>query len=352
MKGRQVVLGQVFGRPAAALIVDGRLEDLVIDPPDSAPPAPGAIFRAIVDRPMKGLGGVFLRLPAGARGFLRQASGLTAGRAVLVQVSGHAEDGKAVPVTTRLLFKGRHAIVTPGAPGRNLSRAIRDEALRATLETLADQAMAGLPDDLGLILRSAAGGAEAAETREEIAQLATLAQAILADTEGPAELLLDAPDSRRQAWCEWAEPAPDVFEEGDAAFAEHGVDAMIEALRDPVVGLGHEATMVVEPTRALIAVDVNTGGDTSPAAALKANVAAARELPRQLRLRGLGGQVVVDFAPMPKRDRAALDQVLRAAFRRDGSEASLAGWTVLGNYEIQRKRDRIPLARSLGWRPG
>ena len=100
--------------------------------------------------------------------------------------------------------------------------------------------------------------------------------------------------------------------------------------------------MVIEPTRALVAVDVNTGPDTSPAAALKANVAAARELPRQLRLRGLGGQVVIDFAPMPKRDRHILDQVLKAAFKTDG-ESNLAGWTTLGLYEMTRRRDRLLL---------
>ena len=86
--------------------------------------------------------------------------------------------------------------------------------------------------------------------------------------------------------------------------------------------------------------------DTSPAASLKANVAAARDLPRQLRLRGLGGQVVVDFAPMPKRERHILDQVLKAAFKSDG-ETNLAGWTVLGLYELTRKRDRLPLAELL-----
>ena len=104
---------------------------------------------------------------------------------------------------------------------------------------------------------------------------------------------------------------------------------------------------MIEPTRALVAVDVNTGPDTSPAASLKANIAAARDLPRQLRLRGLGGQVVVDFAPMPKKDRATLDQVLRAAFKGEGAETSLAGWTTLGLYELVRKRDRLPLAEVL-----
>ena len=109
--------------------------------------------------------------------------------------------------------------------------------------------------------------------------------------------------------------------------------------------------MEVEPTRALVAVDVNTGADASPAAGLKVNIAAARALPRALRLRGLGGQVVVDFAPMPKKDRAVLDQVLRAAFKGEASETSLSGWTNLGLYELVRKRDRLPLAELIGAAP-
>ena len=99
----------------------------------------------------------------------------------------------------------------------------------------------------------------------------------------------------------------------------------IESLLAARVDLPGEGHMVIEPTRALVAVDVNTGPDTSPAAALKANVAAARDLPRQLRLRGLGGQVVIDFAPMPKRDRHILDQVMKAAFKTDGESNLPAG---------------------------
>ncbi|MDE3029617.1 MAG: ribonuclease G, partial [Paracoccaceae bacterium] len=74
MKGRVIALDQIQGRDAAALIVDGRLEDFLIDAPEDAPPAPGAIYRAVVDRQMKGQGGVFVKLPEGS-GFLRQASG-------------------------------------------------------------------------------------------------------------------------------------------------------------------------------------------------------------------------------------------------------------------------------------
>ena len=105
--------------------------------------------------------------------------------------------------------------------------------------------------------------------------------------------------------------------------------------------------MFVEPTRALVAVDVNTGGDTSPAAALKCNLAACRALPRALRLRGLGGQITVDFAPMSKAHRKQVEQSLRGSFRNDPIETSLVGWTPMGLFELQRKRERAPLARLL-----
>lgn len=345
MIGRLVVLGEVQGREAAALIVDGQLQDLLIDPGAAADVAVGAILRGTVDRQMKGQGGVFVKLPAGVRGFLRETGGLRPGQSVLLQVSGYAEPGKAVPVTTRLIFKSRLAIVTPGAPGCNISRRIRDAACRDRLDGIAAAAMEGSPH--GLVLRSAAEWASEAEIAEDIARMRGLAEAILADTEGAPEVLLDAPGPHDQAASDWSDPAPDAVAEGAGAFARHGVEEMIDALLDPLVPLTGGGHMQIEPTRALVAVDVNTGTDTSPAAALKANIAAARDLPRQLRLRGLGGQITVDFAPMPKRDRATLEQQLRAAFRGEAHETSLAGWTPLGNFELQRKRDRLPLVTLL-----
>ena len=105
--------------------------------------------------------------------------------------------------------------------------------------------------------------------------------------------------------------------------------------------------MYVEATRALVSVDVNTGGDTSPAAALKANLAACRALPRALRLRGLGGQIAVDFAPMSKSHRKQVEQSLRASFKNDPIETSLVGWTQMGLFELQRKRERLNVAQML-----
>lgn len=343
MKGRVVHLDEIEGRGAAALVVDGRLEELLVDPEGDVV-LPGAIYRAVADRPVKGLGGLFVKMPGGS-GFLRQTSGIAPGQRVIVQVTGPTEPGKAVPVTTRLLFKSRYAIVTPGAPGLNISRRIRDEEVRAELSALATEAMAGAPEGLGLILRSAAADAGLDEVADDILAMKDLAVAVTADLNGGPELLVDGATAQDTAWRDWADPAPDEVVEG--GFGEHGVLDLIDALRSPRVALPGGGHMMIEPTRALVSVDVNTGPDTSPAAATKANVAAARDLPRQLRLRGLGGQIVVDFAPMPKKDRAVLDQVLRAAFKGEAAETNLAGWTTLGLYEMTRKRDRLPLAEVL-----
>ncbi len=343
MKGRQIVLGQLFGAEAAALMEDGVLIDLLVDANALAPLVPGDICRGVVERLMKGQGGVFVRLPDGQRGYLRDRSGLREGQALLVQVTGVAEEGKAIPLTSRILLRGRHVLVTPGAPGINVSRRIRDDETRARLTALGQAAAP--PEGTGLIIRSIAESAPDDDIAGELRGLLDLSARIASEQAGAPELLLGAPSPHEQAWMDWADPEPDAVEEGEDSFARCGVLEAVDALLSPVLPLPGGAHAAVEPTRALLAIDVNTGQDGSPAAALKANIALARDLPRQLRLRGLGGQVVVDFAPIPKRDRATLDQVLRAAFKNEAAETSLIGWTTMGLYEINRKRDRIPLHR-------
>ena len=344
MNGSTVVMAEIAGRKLAARIVDRRLDDLLIDPPQDAPPGPGAILRAICDRPVKGQGGMFVRLPDGS-GFLRGATGLRPGQPLLVQVTGFAEPGKALPVTTRLLFKSRYAIVTPEAPGINISRSIRDEEERVRLLDLATEVL-GEAKEPGLILRSAAAGAGEDDVAEDLAMMRDLALAVLGDATGAdPELLVSAPDAHLLAWRDWEQP--DEVVDGPAALDDLGVPEMIAEITAPRIALSGGGHAWIEPTRALVAVDVNTGGDTSPAASLKANIALARDLPRQLRCRGLGGQIVVDFAPLPKKDRRQLETVLRAAFKSDPVETALVGWTQMGNFEIQRKRERLPLDLSL-----
>ena len=168
-----------------------------------------------------------------------------------------------------------------------------------------------------------------------------------AATGAPHEVIA-APGAEVEAWRDWVDPDPEVVERGGAElFDRYGLWEEIEALKSAVAPLPSGAWMSIEPTRALVAVDVNTAGDMAPNAALSANIAALRELPRQLRLRGLGGQVVVDLAPLVKRDRAVIEQTAKAAFRADRIETTIAGWTPLGHLELIRKRERRPITEML-----
>ncbi len=239
-------------------------------------------------------------------------------------------------------------ILGAGQVGASVAESLVSEANDITVVDTDAVRLALLQDRLDLrtvagnasspsVLRQA--GAEDADILLDIRMMTDLARQVLNDTGTVPEALTDGDGPHDLALREWS--ADQIVTE-TGAFDSHGIADQIAALASSLVDLG-EATMVVEATRALVAVDVNTGGDTSPAAALKANLAAARALPRQLRLRGLGGQVVVDFAPMPKGQRQPLDQSLKSVFRSDPVETSLVGWTAMGLYELNRKRDRVPL---------
>lgn len=331
MKGRQILLDHYQGREAAALLENGILQDFVIE---TDGPAPGAIMRAVVDRPIKGQGGVFLKTPEG-NAFLRQVKGLSPGQTMLVQVSGYAEAGKAIPVTDRILFKSRYVIVTPNAPGLNISRSINDDDRRDALIQLIREEIGEFGH--GMILRSSCADAEGDEIVEDAQAMLDLASQVMADDAGDIEMLVDADSPHQFAWREWTQSA-DV-DEDDGCFATHDILDQIEALSEPLVKMA-DGHYYIEPTRACITIDVNTGADTSPAAALKANIAMARDLGRQLRMRGLGGQIVIDPAPIPKKDRKILESAIKAALRKDTVETNFVGFTQMGLIELQRARVR------------
>ncbi len=339
MKGRTIVLDHIQGREAAALMVDGKLDDFLIA--GDAPP-PGTIYRARADRPVKGQGGMFLSTPDGPA-FLRQVKGLAPGASLLVQVTGYPEPGKAIPVTARLLFKSRYAIVTPDAPGLNISRSIHDDEERDRLLEIAHDHMSDCAH--GLILRSCCQNADADEIAEDISAMRALADQVLNDAGTEPEVLSEGDGPHVLAWRDWTEPAEIATNAGD--FEVHGVLDALETAQSQDEPLPGGGLLHIQPTRALVAVDVNTKGDTSLAAGTKANFACAKALPRALRIRGLGGQITLDLAPMPKKDRRGFESTLRAAFRSDPEETILAGWTPLGHFELQRKRGRVPLVEAL-----
>ena len=340
MKGTTIVLDHINGREAAARMVSGKLDDLLIDAPNR--PRIGSIHLVKADRQMKGQGGIFVSHQD--RFFLRQAKSVKPGEILMVQVVSHAEDGKAPPVATKVVFKSRYVIVTPDAPGINIARSIRDDDERDRLLVIARELLGDL--GYGIILRSSCVGADEDAIADDLEDMIGQAQAVLAQAaEGTPGVLSTGDGPHVLAWRDW-DDADDVVTSA-GSFEDLGVLDQIDALEDPKAVMG-AATTYIEPTRALVAVDVNTGGDTSLAAGLKANLSVARGLPRQLRLRGLGGQIVVDFAPMTKNDRKQVQTAMVASLKTDGVETSCVGWTPLGLFELQRKRERLPLSETLG----
>ncbi|MEM7241792.1 MAG: ribonuclease E/G [Pseudomonadota bacterium] len=343
-QGRIAVFDQIDNRDAAALLVNGALHDLMIAPKD-AQPTLGAIYRAKLGRPMKGQGGAILDLGDGQKGFLRGAKGLSEGQLITVQISSIAEPSKATPCTQKIIFKGAHMIWTPGAPGRNIARSIKDDDIRDRLEELAHDLLSNAGTNWGLILRSTAASVADETIRDEAEALFNLGQSIMSD-QSDAPCLLYEPALFDAALQSWSTPGLDQIIDDPNSFEILGIHDHIAPL-DDVETLAKGAFFTIEPTRAFVAVDVNTGNDTSFVAGQNANIATAKALPRALRLRGLGGQIVVDFAPSPKKDRRRIEEALRAAFKADGIETALVGWTQLGHFELQRKRERVPLTACL-----
>ncbi len=361
MKGRIIVLN---AKPRhAALVVDGVVEDLLLDSGASLP-MPGEIHLARVDRKIQGA--AFVDLGNGQMGYLRDVKGLQGQKNLLVQIACVAEPGKAIPVERRLLIKGRNLILTPGAPGVNVSRQIRDPEERERLTS----ALPEPADDTGIIVRSAAKDAPVEVLQAEYAELTIRRVAAMNPETNVAEHHTPVTFALR----EWTTPLPDMIaipdalerevtasavlqtdpdlldcvEPGDGDPFDHfGVWDEIEKLKSPRADLPSGSWMAIEATRAMVTVDVNTGDQFSDGAGMTANLEAIRELPRQLRLRGFGGQIVIDFAPIRKAHRKKIEETLKSTFRRDPISTTIAGWTPLGNFELQRKRERRPLLECL-----
>ena len=255
------------GPPArVALVVDGRLEDLLIDPSDNKPQME-EIHLVRVRRVIAKQGAAHVKLGDG-KGFLRDAQGLKEGDLAIAQVSGMAEPGKATPLTARRLHRGRYAILTPHAPGVNVARSIRDKDERDRLSAIAAPLIDG---DAGCIIRSAAVGADDEAIREDIDDLKRIEAAVVA--ESAPGLLAEAPGAEIYAWREWGDP-DEVIREDDA-FDRLGLWDAIDEARGRDARLPGGGWMAIEPTTALVAVDVNTGNDTSPAAGLSAVIKVA-----------------------------------------------------------------------------
>ncbi len=353
--GRVIVIDGTDARSVAALVANGRIEDLLVDHPNPAIPVPGAVFRAQVERHLTGLGGFILNLGQGQHGFLKSRVKLEPGRRLAVQVKTIPVHGKAAGVATRIRIRTRYAALEWGRRGIEFSERLTED--RTDLARLRDIATS-IPDlDLSSTLvsfRAPCQDANPATVADKLARESCEFNRILENANrGKPGLRARAPAAGERAMTEWMFPAPDRIIDERGSFDTLGIWDMISRVLVPEVSLPKSpgtgehnsagASMVIEPTQALIAVDVNTGDIFSRSPGLDANLLAIGELPRQLRLRGLGGQVVIDLAPMAKRHRKRVEDAIVGTFSDDPVKTTPVGWTPLGHFELHRKRERFPL---------
>lgn len=352
---RMIVIDRTDTRSVAALVVNGRIEDLLVDHPNPTIPVPGAVFRAKVERHLTGLGGFILNLGQGQHGFLKSRVKLEPGHCLAVQVNTFPVHGKAAGVATQIRIRTRYVVLERGRRGIEFSERLTED--RTDLARLRDIA-ASIPDlelsSTFVSFRAPCQDADLATVADELARESRVFKRILEiATRGNPGLRARAPAASERAMTDWVFPAPDRIIDERGSFDTLGIWDMISRVLVPSVSLpkspgageriGAGASMVIEPTQALIAVDVNTGDIFSRSPGLDANLLAIGELPRQLRLRGLGGQVVIDLAPIAKRHRKRVKEAIASTFSDDPVKTTLVGWTPLGHFELHRNRERIPL---------
>lgn len=292
-----VLIDRAFGETRLARLVDDRLTDLFLFR-DEDPDPTGEIHRARLRRAAPALGGAFLEIGEGREAFLKGRALPPEGSLVTVEIRAEGGPGK-LPIATTSLSRPLAAHADTGAP------ALLDRDPRPWLRLIADgeQVRTDSPEIMAA-LRVAGRSAEA------------------------------------------------VLKHG-ALFAEQGLEDEIMALVGPEVALPGGARLWIEETRALTAIDLDSGamgeGRTNPAAARAVNDRAVPEIARQLRLRRIGGLVVIDFLRLPdKAMRMALTDRLVAALGPDPVASEVSGFSRLGLFELKRPRTGRPLARDLG----
>ncbi len=361
---RELILSLAPGEIRGALIEDGQPVELVLER-DVEASLVGAVFFARIQRVVPSLPGAFLDLGFGRPGFLPGEVALTEGAGLPVRVVKDGFADKGPEVSAALEREGRFAVWTPSRPGIAVSRKI-EPAERARLSMLLAELVGS---DEGVVLRSHAAGATAWEIADDLSALRQSHAALLAaaaSSTAPRRLdpvpdALDriaagiSPEIERIVLDDRAALArlrrlvasPDrvQFDGEDQGLAEAFDQAL--AMRLPLQGGGE---IVIEATTAFTAIDVNLGAAAGrrarAAEAVRAvNAAAAIEIARQLRLRNIGGAVVVDFVSMASRaDRVAVEAALAAALEADPVPVERHGWTRLGHFELTRKRGAASIA--------
>ena len=308
---------------------------------------------------------------------------LAEGQPILVQVVKDPIGSKGARLSTQVSIAGRLLVYLPHDPHIGISQRIEDESGRAALR---DRLKEMVPPDEkgGFIVRTLAEQAQQEELRADLAYLRhlwaeiraraaasapapqllyedlSLAQRVLRDmvTGETSRVLVDS----RETWQKLAAFAERYMPQVRARIEHYAgerplfdlfnVEPEIEKALSRRVELKSGGTLVIDQTEALTTVDVNTGGFVGSRnfddTVFKTNLEAAQAIARQLRLRNLGGIIIIDFIDMQSEEhRAAVLEEFKRALARDRTRMTVNGFTALGLVEMTRKRTRESLAHVL-----
>jgi len=296
---------------------------------------------------------------------------MKSGDSVLVQVTKDPIGHKGARLTAQVSLPGRYLVYVPDGSMTGISRKLPDTE-RSSLKGILKKVV---PDDVGVIVRTAAEGASEEELERDVARLTSQWESIekQAKTASAPELLHEEPDltvrvirdvfnedfsklivAGDEAW-ETVEAyvthvAPDLAErlskwtDSDDVFASHRIDEQLMKGLDRKVWLPSGGYLIIDNTEAMTVVDVNTGKFTGSGGNLeetvtKNNIEAAEEIVRQLRLRDVGGIIVIDFIDMVlESNRELVLRRLVECLGRDRTKHQVAEVTSLGLVQMTRKR--------------
>ncbi|WP_300528584.1 ribonuclease E/G [Maricaulis sp.] len=297
---------------------------------------------------------------------------------LLVQVAKEERGNKGAALTTYLSLAGRYCVLMPNTPrGGGISRKISNAADRKRLKSVVSEL--DLPKGVGLIIRTAGAKRTKTEIRRDADYLLRLWSNIREATlqsVAPTLIYEEGNLVKRAIRDLYDKEIDEVLVEGEAAYKEakafmrmlmpshakkvqhykepvplflrHGCENQLEAIYSPIAPLKSGGYLVINPTEALVSIDVNSGRATRErnieATALKTNLEAAAEAARQMRLRDLAGLVVIDFIDMDEaKNNRAVEKRMKDVLKRDRARLQMGRISQFGLMEISRQRRRTSL---------
>ncbi|MBT5723546.1 MAG: ribonuclease E, partial [Gammaproteobacteria bacterium] len=333
--------------------------------------------------PLKEISREYFRIPPNEiRGRINIAEVVKEGQELIVQVDKEERGNKGAALTTQLSLAGRYMVLMPNNPrAGGISRRIEGEERDQLKESMSQL---DIPKNMGVIVRTAGIDRSVEELQWDLDYLVHLYDAITkaaAERSSPfliyqesdviirairdylrddvAEILLDTPESFEQANQFVDQVMPQyksrlkLYESDVPLFNRYQIEGQIESAFNREVRLPSGGALVIDPTEALVSVDINSARATRGAdieeTALNTNLEAAEEICRQLRLRDIGGLVVIDFIDMtsPKNQRA-VENRMRDSLQVDRARVQVGKISRFGLLEMSRQRLRPSLGETSG----